>query len=119
MKTRRHRVPFFMMNKFKNRISMRISPLHMLLCLAWLIPLPSQAQTDSCEKASNKDQQVICMAISKKEIKLCEGMSTPNGMYFCQAASTGNSYPCEKITGNRSNCLATVREFQRRGSAGS
>ncbi|MEY3460530.1 MAG: hypothetical protein RLZZ03_183 [Pseudomonadota bacterium] len=46
-------------------------------------------------------------------------MSTPNGMYFCQAASTGNSYPCEKITGNRSNCLATVREFQRRGSAGS
>jgi hypothetical protein len=74
MKTRRHRVPFFMMNEFKNRISMRISPLHMLLCLAWLISLPSQAQTDSCEKASNKDQQVICMAISKKEIKLCEGV---------------------------------------------
>ena len=98
---------------------MRLFHIRTLLCLAWLTPLLSQAQTDSCEKLSNKDQQVICMAISKKDIKMCESMSTPNGMYFCQAASTGNSYPCEKITGNRSNCLATVRDFQRRGSAGS
>lgn len=93
---------------------MSLSPLRILLCLTWLTPLPSQAQTGSCEKVSNKDLQVICMAISKKEIKLCDGMSTPDGVYFCQAASTGNSYPCEKISGNRSNCLATVREFQRK-----
>lgn len=98
---------------------MRLSPIRILLCLAWLTPLLSQAQTGSCEKVSDKDQQVICMATSKKEIKLCEGMSTPDGMYFCQAASTGNSYPCEKISGNRSHCLATVREFQRRSSSGS
>ena len=98
---------------------MHLSPIRILLCLAWLTPLLSQAQTDSCEKVSNKDQQVICMAMSKKDIKLCDGMSTPDGVYFCRAASTGNSYHCEKISGNRSNCLATVREFQRRGSSGS
>jgi len=93
---------------------MSLSHIRILVGLAWLTPWPSQAQTGSCEKVSDKDLQVICMAISKKEIKLCDGMSTPDGVYFCQAASTGNSYPCEKISGNRSNCLATVREFQRK-----
>jgi hypothetical protein len=64
---------------------------------------------------SSKDKQVICMASSKKEIKVCDGMSSDNGKYFCQAVSTGNSYPCEKIVGNRSHCLALVRDKQRRG----
>jgi hypothetical protein len=55
------------------------------------------------------------MASSKKEIKVCDGMSSANGVFFCQAVSTGNSYPCEKIIGNRSHCLALVRDKQRRG----
>ena len=54
------------------------------------------------------------MAASKKEVKLCDGMSSSNGKYFCQAVSTGNSYPCDKITGNRSYCLSQVRDKQRR-----
>ena len=74
----------------------------------------SQAQDGGCEKVANKDQQVICMASSKKEIKICDGMSSTNGVFFCQAVSTGNSYPCEKIVGNRSHCLALVRDKQRR-----
>jgi len=94
---------------------MHLSLLRYVLFLALFTPLLSLAQTGSCEKVNNKDMQVICMAISKKEVKLCDGMSTPDGVFFCQAASTGNSYPCEKISGNRSNCLATVREFQRKG----
>ena len=55
------------------------------------------------------------MAASKKEVKLCDGMSSSNGKYFCQAVSSGNSYPCDKIIGNRSYCLAMVRDKQRRG----
>ena len=54
------------------------------------------------------------MAASKKEVKLCDGMSSANGKYFCQAVSFGNSYPCDKIIGNRSYCLALVRDKQRR-----
>lgn len=76
---------------------MHLSHLRILLCLAWLTPMLSQAQAGSCETVSNKDKQVICVAMRKKEVKLCDGMSTPDGKYFCQAASTGNSYPCEKF----------------------
>jgi len=82
---------------------------------ALLAPALSQAQNGGCEKVLDKDKQVICMAASKKEIKLCDGMSSINGKYFCQAVSMGNSYPCDKITGNRSYCLAQVRDKQRGG----
>jgi len=80
-----------------------------------LAPALSHAQDGGCENILDNDKQVICMAASKKEVKLCDGMSSSNGKYFCQAVSTGNSYPCEKITGNRSYCLAQVRDKQRRG----
>ena len=80
-----------------------------------LAPALSQAQDGGCEKVLDKDKQVICMASSKKEVKVCDGMSSTNGVFFCQAVSTGNSYPCEKIIGNRSHCLALVRDKQRRG----
>ena len=85
------------------------------LVFVLLAPGLSLAQDGGCEKVLDKDKQVICMAASKKEVKLCDGMSSSNGKYFCQAVSTGNSYPCEKITGNRSYCLAQVRDKQRRG----
>ena len=84
------------------------------LIYALLAPELSQAQDGGCEKVLDKDKQVICMAASKKEVKLCDGMSSSNGKYFCQAVSMGNSYPCDKITGNRSYCLAQVRDRQRR-----
>jgi hypothetical protein len=80
-----------------------------------LAPALSHAQDGGCEKVLDKDKQVICMAASKKEVKLCDGMSSSNGKYFCQAVSSGNSYPCDKIIGNRSYCLAMVRDKQRRG----
>ncbi len=79
-----------------------------------LAPALSQAQDGGCEKVFDKDKQVMCMAASKKEVKLCDGMSSANGKYFCQAVSFGNSYPCDKIIGNRSYCLALVRDKQRR-----
>ena len=85
------------------------------LAFVLLAPALSQAQDGGCEKVLDKDKQVICMAASKKEVKLCDGMSSSNGKYFCQAVSTGNSYPCEKISGNRSYCLSQVRDKQRRG----
>ena len=85
------------------------------LVFVLLAPGLSLAQDGGCEKVFDKDQQVICMASSKKEIKICDGMSSTNGVFFCQAVSTGNSYPCEKIVGNRSHCLALVRDKQRRG----
>ena len=94
---------------------MRFSLLHIIFTLALLAPTLSQAQDEGCEKIASKDKQVICMASSKKEIKVCDGMSSANGVFFCQAVSTGNSYPCEKIIGNRSHCLALVRDKQRRG----
>ena len=80
-----------------------------------LAPALSQAQDGGCEKVLDKDKQVICMAASKKEVKLCDGMSSSNGKYFCQAVSTGNSYPCDRMSGSRSYCLAQVRDKQRRG----
>ena len=89
--------------------------IQLTLAFVLLAPALSQAQDGGCEKFSNKDKQVICMASSKKEIKVCDGMSSTNGVFFCQAVSTGNSYPCEKIVGNRSHCLALVRDKQRRG----
>ena len=85
------------------------------LAFILLAPALSQAQDGGCEKVLDKDKQVICMAASKKEVKLCDGMSSSNGKYFCQAVSSGNSYPCDKIIGNRSHCLALVRDKQRRG----
>jgi hypothetical protein len=85
------------------------------LAFILLAPALSQAQNGGCEKVLDKDKQVICMAASKKEVKLCDGMSSSNGKYFCQAVSSGNSYPCDKIIGNRSYCLAMVRDKQRRG----
>ena len=94
---------------------MRFSLFNLFFALTLLAPSLSQAQDGGCEKVANKDQQVICMASSKKEIKICDGMSSTNGVFFCQAVSTGNSYPCEKIVGNRSHCLALVRDKQRRG----
>ena len=94
---------------------MRFSLHHIIFTLALLAPTLSQAQDEGCEKIASKDKQVICMASSKKEIKVCDGMSSANGVFFCQAVSTGNSYPCEKIIGNRSHCLALVRDKQRRG----
>ena len=80
-----------------------------------LAPALSQAQDGGCEKVFDKDKQVMCMAASKKEVKLCDNMSSSNGKFYCQAVSTGNSYPCDKIVGNRSHCLAMVRDKQRRG----
>ena len=94
---------------------MRFSFVYLILSFVLLAPSLSQAQDEGCEKFPSKDKQVICMASSKKEIKVCDGMSSDNGKYFCQAVSTGNSYPCEKIVGNRSHCLALVRDKQRRG----
>jgi hypothetical protein len=94
---------------------MRFSIFNTFFVLIFLAPSLSQAQDGGCEKVANKDQQLICMASSKKEIKVCDGMSSANGVFFCQAVSTGNSYPCEKIVGNRSHCLALVRDKQRRG----
>ena len=94
---------------------MRFSFVPLILSFVLLVPTLSQAQDEGCEKMSSKDKQVICMASSKKEIKVCDGMSSTNGKYFCQAVSTGNSYPCDKIIGNRSYCLALVRDKQRRG----
>ena len=44
-----------------------------------LAPALSQAQDGGCEKVLDKDKQVICMAVSKKEVKLCDGMSSSNG----------------------------------------
>ena len=85
------------------------------LAFILLAPALSQAQDGGCEKVLDKDKQVICMAASKKEVKLCDNMSSSNGKFYCQAVSTGNSYPCEKIVGNRSHCLALVRDKQRRG----
>ena len=85
------------------------------LAFILLAPALSQAQDGGCEKVLDKDKQVICMAASKKEVKLCDNMSSSNGKYFCQAVSSGNSYPCDKIIGNRSYCLAMVRDKQRRG----
>ena len=93
---------------------MRFSFFNIFFLLSLLAPSLSQAQDGGCEKFANKDQQVICMASSKKEIKLCDSMSSSNGKFFCQAVSTGNSYPCDKIVGNRSHCLALVRDKQRR-----
>ena len=94
---------------------MRFSIFNTLFVLTLLAPSLSQSQDGGCEKVADKDQQLICMASSKKEIKVCDGMSSANGVFFCQAVSTGNSYPCEKIVGNRSHCLALVRDKQRRG----
>ena len=94
---------------------MRFSIFNIFFVLSLLAPSLSQAQDGGCEKVADKDQQVICMASSKKEIKVCDGMSSANGVFFCQAVSTGNSYPCDKIIGNRSHCLALVRDKQRRG----
>jgi len=94
---------------------MRFSIFNTFFVLTLLAPSLSQAQDGGCEKVANKDQQLICMASIKKEIKVCDGMSSANGVFFCQAVSTGNSYPCEKIVGNRSHCLALVRDKQRRG----
>lgn len=85
------------------------------LVFVLLAPGLSQAQNGGCEKVFDKDKQVICMAASKKEVKLCDNMSSSNGKFYCQAVSTGNSYPCDKIVGNRSHCLALVRDKQRRG----
>jgi hypothetical protein len=85
------------------------------LAFILLAPALSQAQDGGCEKVLDKDKQVICMAASKKEVKLCDNMSSSNGKFYCQAVSTGNSYPCDKIVGNRSHCLALVRDKQRRG----
>ena len=85
------------------------------LACVLLAPALSHAKDGGCEKILDNDKQVICMAASKNEVKLCDGMSSSNGKYFCQAVSMGNSYPCEKITGNRSYCLAQVRDKQRRG----
>ena len=85
------------------------------LACVLLAPALSQAQDGGCEKVLDKDKQVICMAASKKEVKLCDNMSSSNGKFYCQAVSTGNSYPCDKIVGNRSHCLALVRDKQRRG----
>ena len=85
------------------------------LVFVLLAPGLSQAQDGGCEKVFDKDKQVICMAASKKEVKLCDNMSSSNGKFYCQAVSTGNSYPCDKIVGNRSHCLALVRDKQRRG----
>ena len=85
------------------------------LAFILLAPALSQAQDGGCEKVLDKDKQVICMAASKKEVKLCDNMSSSNGKFYCQAVSTGNSYPCDKIVGNRSYCLAMVRDKQRRG----
>ena len=89
--------------------------IQLTLAFFLLAPALSQAQDGGCEKVLDKDKQVICMASSKKEIKLCDSMSSSNGKFFCQAVSTGNSYPCDKIIGNRSHCLALVRDKQRRG----
>lgn len=94
---------------------MRFSLFNLFISLTLLAPSLSQAQDGGCEKVSDKDKQVICMAASKKEVKLCDNMSSSNGKFYCQAVSTGNSYPCEKIVGNRSHCLALVRDKQRRG----
>ena len=55
------------------------------LACVLLVPALSQAQDGGCEKVLDKDKQVICMAASKKEVKLCDGMSSNNGKYFCQA----------------------------------
>ena len=85
------------------------------LVFVLLAPGLSLAQDGGCEKVFDKDKQVICMAASKKEVKLCDNMSSSNGKFYCQAVSTGNSYPCDKIVGNRSHCLALVRDKQRRG----
>jgi hypothetical protein len=85
------------------------------LACVLLAPALSLAEDGGCEKVFDKDKQVICMATSKKEVKLCDGMSSSNGKYFCQAVSAGNSYPCEKISGSRSYCLAQVRDKQRKG----
>ncbi len=85
------------------------------LVFVLLAPRLSLAQDGGCEKVFDKDKQVICMAASKKEVKLCDNMSSSNGKFYCQAVSTGNSYPCDKIVGNRSHCLAVVRDKQRRG----
>ena len=94
---------------------MRFSFFSLILSFVLLAPTLSQAQDEGCEKFSSKDKQVICMASSKKEVKLCDNMSSSNGKFYCQAVSTGNSYPCDKIVGNRSHCLALVRDKQRRG----
>jgi hypothetical protein len=89
--------------------------IQLTLAFFLLAPALSQAQDGGCEKVLDKDKQVICMAASKKEVKLCDNMSSSNGKFYCQAVSTGNSYPCDKIIGNRSHCLALVRDKQRRG----
>jgi hypothetical protein len=98
---------------------MRLSLIRTIFCLGLLAPLMSQAQIGNCENISDPDQRIMCMARSKKDVKICNGMSTSDAVHFCHAVSTGNSYPCEKITGNRSHCLASVREFQRKSSSGS
>ncbi len=94
---------------------MRFSFIQITLAFVLFAPGLSQAQNGGCEKVLDKDKQVICMAASKKEVKLCDGMSSSNGKYFCQAVSTSNSYPCDKMTGNRSHCLSQVRNKQRGG----
>ena len=95
--------------------------LKLLLLVAFaLAPGWVFAQNTSCESIKDKQQQITCIAIHKKDPKTCNDSPSKDGVHLCRAILGGDSYPCEKVSvGNRPNCLVSVRNVQRKAVWGS
>ena len=95
--------------------------LKLLLLVAFaLAPGWVFAQNTSCESIKDKQQQITCIAIHKKDPKTCNDSPSKDGVHLCRAILGGDSYPCEKVSiGNRTNCLVSVRNVQRKAVWGS
>jgi len=92
----------------------------LLLVAFALMPGWVFAQNISCESIQDKQQQIICIAINKKDPKTCNDSPSKDGVHICRAILGGNSNPCEKVsTGNRPHCLVSVRNVQRKAIWGS
>ena len=80
-----------------------------------LMPSWVFAQNTSCESIHDKQQQIICIAINKKDPKTCNDSPSKDGVHICRAIMGGDSFPCEKVSfGNRPHCLISVRNVQRK-----
>ena len=68
-----------------------------------------------CEKKTNKDERYLCTATSMVNAVVCDQISSAEGVFYCRAMVTSNSYSCDKIVSpiKRQSCLMAVRDKQR------